>query len=312
MSFKKYPSLTNHYMEKDIEKLKERYWDHLNKTEFVIQEKLDGANTSILFQKSQPAEYFSRNQSIGNYKDGTEFFGSSKAFATAVDKLYKIQTFVELTNKTIRLYGELVGPTIQRTVNYGLEKRIIFYDLMSNDKHRTVQDFENFMYDIGCGSLTVPKLGIEPTFEEAIAYLTEFDSLVMRKPDNMCEGIVVKPWNKVFEDQNGSLFYIKKKNEQESKPKKVRVIAEYSDEVNKWHEIFLSYIHEARCESVFSKEGRIESMKEIGKFISLIHKDAMETFKKESDYPEESFTKKEKQYIMNSSKTIVPLLKGFL
>jgi Rnl2 family RNA ligase len=309
----KYPSLVNHYMEKDIERLKEIYWDKLTETDWIIQEKLDGANVSLLFQRGVPVKYFSRNQEVGNSVDGTDFYGASEAFETAVQKLFKIQGFVDRTGRSIRIYGELIGPTIQRKVNYGPNKHILFYDLMQNDMHRTSQDFENFMYDIGCGALCVPKLGIEPTFEDAVAYDTVFDSLVLKKKDNTVEGVVIKPWNQIFEDCNGSLFYIKKKNESESKPKKAKTPTNYSEEVNTWRDKFLSYIHPERCASVFSKEGMIESIKDMGKYISLIHVDALETFlKEEKDYSEEMFTKQERKYILNSSKEVVSLLKTYL
>ena len=71
----------------------------------------------------------------------------------------------------------------------------------------------------------------------------------------------------------------------------------------------MGYIHKERLESVFSKEGRIESIKELSKFIPLIMLDASDTFFQEEKFPVDHFDTNESRYIFNASKEIVILLK---
>ena len=314
---KKYPSLTNHYQNKDINYFINAFGDEMKEVTWGIYEKIHGANFSILFLDNEKPRWFSRNQEV----TGSNFYNCEELIEDfAYNKLKSLQDVVDVSKHqgySLRLFGELYGPGIQKGVDYGSERRIKFYDLMIQDRLVPQRIFENFMVDAGLGKYLVPSFGRVPTFQDALEFDTRIDSQLSTKTDNIIEGIVIKPYEKVFVDHNGSVFYIKKKNEEfkeKQKVKKIKTETQYTEEVNKWREEFLAYINKNRAESVFSKEGEIMSFKEIGKYIPLIHKDALEDFNKDhaDDFIVNDFTKSERKYIFNSSKVIVELLKEYL
>ena len=311
--FKKYPSLTNHYHNKDIGWLRTKFENAMNGTKWVIQEKIHGANVSFLFQPNAPPKIFSRNQEI----TGSDFYSADEIINETIDHLQPIQYWLDKTsevNTSIRLFGELFGDGIQKGVDYGRQKQIRFFDLMQNNLFKSTKDLKSFFGYNNLTDLLVPEVGIVDSFEEAMEFDTNFNSLLSDKPDNLIEGIVIKPYEIVLIDGNGSLFYVKKKNEEFKEKQKVKKkIAEtvYSDEVNKLKENLLSHINDNRVQSVFSKEGGISSQKDIGKYIQMIQQDALEDFKKENIISD-NLTKQERKYIMNVGKEIKELLNKYL
>lgn len=318
--FRKYPSLTNHYMEADLARFLRIYEDDLSGLKWHVGEKIHGANISFLFQPGQnPVKFFSRNQEIGKTEcqAPVSFYGAHELLCETARKMSWVQNYCDNHNVSARTYGELFGASVQKGVDYGNVKRILFYDVVINDRQQTLESFEEFMEHCGIEDLMVPNYGVFNSFKEAFDFNTEIDSRLLpaepREGQRMIEGVVIKPYNKVLEDINGSLFYVKKKNEafkEAQSVKKAKTVTQYTEEVNEWRAKFLSYLHPERLESVFSKEGRISSMKEIGKFIKLVGEDTRETFsKEETDFPVERLTKKEQSYIMNASREIAELLK---
>lgn len=308
--FKRYSSLTNHYMSKDIDFFKQIHSNKLDQTNWIVQEKIHGANVSFLFTPNETVKIFSRNQQV----DET-FYSATDVFNDTINSMEAIQVWSNIILSSVRVFGELHGSNIQKGVDYGKNKVILFYDMQVDDIQKSQLYFETFFDNMDLGGLMVPNFGIFPTLESALEFDILRDTELSDKKDNLIEGVTIKPYETVLSDKNGSLFYIKHKNEkfkESQRPKKVRIEIQYSDVVNQWRKIFLSYFHEERCESTFSKEGRIESLRELNKFIPLIHADALETFLKEEDYPEKSFTKLEQKYILNSSNIIVDLLKGYM
>lgn len=317
--FRKYPSLTNHYQNKEIDYLIMKHGDYMNECEWHISEKIHGSNASILFTSPHDEpKVFSRNQEI----TGTNFYNADDIINEMIKKLAPIRQLVDRTKTTVRVFGELFGPGIQKGVKYGPERQIRIFDMMINDELQSQENIENFFYDMGIGHLLVPKLAIASSFKEAMEYPEVFQSTIFKiDEENLAEGIVIKPFKEVFVDGQGSVFYIKKKNEkfkEQQKVKKIRTETQFSEKVNDMRALFLSYINKNRVESVFSKEGEIQSFKDIGKYISLIHVDALTDFNRDylpyehgGEY-KEIFTKSERKYIFNSSKEIVALLKEYL
>jgi Rnl2 family RNA ligase len=306
-------------MEADLARFLRIYDNELYGLKWHVSEKIHGANISFLFSPNAPVKYFSRNQEIGgsDCDRPVSFYGSYELMEETRKRMGWIQNYVDNNGVTARTYGELFGASVQKGVDYGNVKRILFYDILINDKQQTVAWFEGFMKKMGIEDLMGPVFGLFGTLADALAFNTEIDSVLLpvepREDQRMIEGVVIKPYDKVLEDCNSSLFYIKKKNDkfkEAQSVKKAKTVTQYTEEVNDWRDIFLSYLHTERLESVFSKEGRIASMKEIGKFIKLVGEDTRETFlKEEPDYPVEKLTKKERSYIMNASREIAKLLK---
>lgn len=272
----KYPSLTNHYR---IENFLEIPYSG----KWVVQEKIHGANISF----DNAGNVYSRNQ-----KTDENFCNASKA----------IQSVNLNFNGYDLIFGELFGPKIQKGVDYGSEKRILFYDAMLDGKLLTQEQF----YKCVPSEYRVPHFGLFDYFP--LNFDININSKLSTKENNLIEGVVIKPWDSVLYNRYGELFYIKKKNElfKEKQRKKKESL---DDKILEMKELFESYIHPERLESVFSKEGRIQSEKELGKYIKLVLNDAKETMIKEENFKEENYTKKELKAIFNASKLIVKLLK---
>lgn len=303
--FKKFPSLTNHYQEKDIS----RFLECVNgDVTWSVTEKLDGANISFLLKPGDPIRYFSRNQEI----TGESFYGAGDLFATIIDRL----SDVVIGSESIRLFGELFGAGIQKRVDYGTEKRILFYDMMIDDLLISQKECQELAEDLKLSDLFVEELGWYQGFQTAMEFNTKINTNYGPKKDpmNMVEGVVIKPWNRVIFSPAGSVFYIKKKNEEfaDKMKREPRERRTYSDAVENLRDEFLSYVNDNTVQSVFSKEGEIQGSKEIGKYISLIIKDAMETFDRENEGHPDDFEKDERKYIFNCSSEVVELLKKYL
>lgn len=297
--FAKYPSIENHYQQKWIDQFVEKFGKELTEAKYVITEKIHGANIQLIFNPGfDDFHIASRNQmtDVGFYNVGD---------VLETMDLKPFQQWADHLDKQIHLYGELFGPGIQKGVNYGGKKRILFFDMRIDGILLPQREFEDFFVYRGMEDMTVPVLHYAMNLEQALNTDTVFNSLLYDAEDNECEGIVIKPWEKNFYSNAGSLFYIKKKNtkfaEKTKKERKPR--AEWSDTVNDLRDTFLSYLNEERLESVFSKEGRITDPKMIGKYIGFVMKDATDTFKKEEHFDdiveEKDLTKEEQKYILS-------------
>lgn len=291
----RYHSLTNHYNTKELEK----FYIPKN-TLFCVTEKLHGANISIKYHSTGEVKYFSRNNEITD----SNFYNAGAVFEEVINKTKEaiIQFCVE-ENVNVILFGELFGDNIQNGVDYGTKKRISFFDMYvetSTDLVLLSQE-KFFSFAEKFNLTTVPLLKKGLSLEEALDFDSVFDSLEGTKEDNTCEGIVIKPYFEVIYDKfNQSIFYIKKKNEafkEKCGIKKEKPVLD--DKVIFYSSEFDAYINEERVQSVFSKEGKIETIKDLGKYISLVIKDAKETFLKEEYFNEEEFSKAELKSIFN-------------
>lgn len=327
--FRKYPSIENHYHTKDIRKWLS-YHPELADEMYVIQEKLHGANIQLVFNGEGELSLYSRKQLI----DEANSFNGVR---DVVEKMYyagldMVAAFAKETGKVVRLYGEFFGGNIQKGVDYGKEKRIRFFDIEIDGEWYSYADFLSFMKSYGLEGMMVPVLGIVNTLDEALAFDTERNTesfipterivkgeVVTDAPpdENFIEGVVIKPIRKAYVTPQGSVFYLKKKNiqfkEKQSKPRVVKDPTEGMPEaILKAREDFLGYIHDERLQSVFSKDGEIQSVTEVGKYIKLVTEDARETFFKEEDFDPSGFDKRQLGYVFNSGKIIAELLMKYL
>lgn len=274
--FKKYTSIENYYQEKTL-----IFWleifPELKDVEFVIEEKIHGANMQFTYDPKDGESYWGRRKGkLSNKLDGYQLHGHRKA----TDKLEKIEHYVKQyavwRNQKTTIYGELFGPGVQR-MDYGPEKRILFFGLAFDDVLISQQQFYDWMYVNLLGDYIVPILSYESGFQAALNYNQIFPSKL--SPNGNCaEGIVIKPLKKVFIDSSGSVFYLKKKNpkfNERSGGKKSRKVQDLIETP------LLSYINQNRVDSVYSKEGRITDKKDMKKYINLVIDDAIEDYLKD-------------------------------
>lgn len=311
MEFRKYNSITNHFEKSSLGKWLKMYPELYNE-QYIIQEKIHGSNFSIWFENNNEEvniKYANRT----SFLDITDrFFDYQLALQNEkVEKLINnIVNKIKKDNiKELVIFGELYGGRIQKGVYYSDQKHIKFFDMRIDDVYLPFKETEEFFKEMESEDLLVPKIAIVNSLDEALEFVPEFNTLLSDKEfeglDNICEGIVIKTYNKVFTNKDGSFFYIKNKNEKYWEKHKLKRPnqKDYTmcDTANELRDIFQTYITENRLYSVFSKYGQIESVKEIGKYISLLTEDARQDFMKEYKEKFDPLTDREKRNILKVS-----------
>jgi len=310
---KKYPEIENSYRQKFIDNFVNLFPELLN-CRYSITEKIHGSNIQLVFEPDKKFKVCSRNRILS---DGEEFFGVWEVLDGIGDTISFLQHFIDSypNKRIIRLFGELYGPKIQKGVYYGEERNISFFDMAVNDEFLTQDAF----FEFGRKHLNqvVPLFAIANSLEGALNFNTERPSEIVNPleyPDNICEGIVIKPFDRVFYNKVGQIFYLKKKNEKfkekSREPKKPKQVEDSN--IIRLNTEFKSYITEQRVQNIFSKEGIIQEPKEIGKYIKLILEDAKKDFLKDFSDEIKDMDKKELKKIYNVGSQIANILMEYL
>jgi len=306
--FKHWVEIENSYREQYITEFVNQYPELKHET-FVITEKIHGSNMQWYFRPNEAMMVGSRN----NFLSTTGSFQGvqiADLIEAQRDLLASVQALADRTCATVRLFGELFGRGIQKGVEYGPEKRILYFGMMLND---VLIPFAELVRTIPVAYL-VPMVGIVAGLETALGFDTQFNSMIMGIPDNICEGVVIQPHTKVYLDAYGSPFILKKKNPEfgEKKQAQKQPRAGEDSEVERLKAEFLSYITENRLESVFSKYGRITSPGQIGDYIRLLLADARGEFLKDFGPDFAALSKAQQKSVCNVGNTIVDMLKSYL
>lgn len=322
--FKKYMSIENHYRDDHIDYFLEIF-PKLEHDTFVITEKLHGANICLIIE-DDILKVASRNRVL---EGGESFYDIWNVLDREEYKCLVESVKNHCKGKQVSLYGELIGKGIQKGVDYGEEKRLLFFDIAIDGMYLSQKEFMHFVFEyfpsVECSfvvgpspfNLCVPSLGKVVGLKTALDFNTNFNSKILNIEDNICEGVVIKPYETVYPTGNGRIFYLKKKNgafKEKQKTSKIKKDPknDYSEEVQNLHAEFLSYITKNRLDSVFSKYGKISSMNDMGKYIQLMMEDAKEDFMKDTGFKEEKCDKPNKKYIFNVGAEIVSMLKESL
>jgi len=306
VKFVRYPSIENHYQNKHINRWLQ-YHPELENETYVLVEKIHGSNFQTIFAPNVPVTFASRNQPLG---PEPEFHGCQEVIKGAEyrELINHFQNLSNERNAVVRLYQELFGANIQKGVNYGPKRQTRVFDLKINDLWMSQKDLQkHFILNLDSDFL-VPIYAGANSLQEALDFDTRKDSLILGIEDNECEGVVIKPFHRVYESPDGELFYLKKKNEsfteKQKGPKREREL----DHPLKAE--FLLYINENRLEGIFSKYGRIESPKQIGDYIKYMIEDAKEDFLKDNSV--EGLSKNESKEVFSVGYNCMVLLKKSL
>jgi hypothetical protein len=160
--------------------------------------------------------------------------------------------------------------------------------------------------------MSVPTLAVVRTLENALEFNTELKSVLWQeaKDDNIMEGVVIKPLGLVQESKEGSLFYIKKKNDAfKQKVHRKKKPAKIDQSLLDLQEEFASYLTDMRLQGIFSKYGMIWKPQQIGEYIKYMMDDAMESFLADNPDVKEMPKKTRKTIFRNAGKLIMPMLK---
>lgn len=305
--FKKYPSIENSYQEKFVHIALSMH-PELETCKYILQEKLHGSNFQVCISKNGDIKYGKRSTFL---EEKSNFYNYQEVVFSMLDLFRKvgINPYIPFTD-SITLYGELFGAGVQKGVDYGKDKRLLFYDLSIDGTLCPPALLYHLFDNLQMTEYLVPKITVVDSLKNAMDYNVEFDSKILDIPNNICEGVVIKPYHKVY-FLGMSLFYLKKKNDKfVEKQKEKRIKGEFHGVVLGLNRLFVGYCNENRMNSIFSKEGPIQDIKEIGKYIKLVQEDAKEDFIKDHSEELEKITdEKQKNRIFNAGHIIVRYLR---
>jgi len=307
MTLQRWCSIENTYRQKNIDFYLETHPELENEV-YVILEKLHGSNFQWYFQPGESVQAGSRNM----YLDTSGSFQGASISQLMIDNAKIISILQKLANSeghSIRLFGELIGRGVGKGVDYGEKKRLLYFGLMVNDELLPFSVLEA-MIDSWC---LVPIIEKRIGLQDALDFDTKFNSWVLGKPDNICEGVVIQPYAKVYYDSYGnSPFILKKKNDEFKEKESAKRVRAVDSEVERLNAEFMLYITDNRLQAIFSKHGEIESPKQIGSYIKLVLGDARESFMKDFGVDADALDKAQQKQVFNVGSVIAKMLKGYL
>lgn len=321
LTFKKYSSIENHFNREFMEHVVEQMPQDL---QYVVQEKVHGANTSFLCDGNDVK--FAKRTSM--LEDDEKFYDYPELLEAYKDKVLNLFARVKSQHPevvTISVFGEMFGglyphndvkanrkvTLIQKGVCYTPEHEFYGFDIYLSDGENgwylpvdeinEIFEAEGFFY---------AKTLFRGTLAECLKYPNAFPSKISEWlglpsiEDNICEGIVIRPVIPMYL-RNGSRVLIKSKNERFAEKKSVKkrnkLFAEpvpYSDELKSLVSEVDAYVTENRLTNVVSHIGEVHVPKDFGKIMGLFSKDVLEDFLKEhgGDY---SALDKSEQKLLN-------------
>ncbi len=288
--FLKYPEIEDFDRTKYIEKFLAEFPD-LSQQRFILQEKINGANIAFIYTPKQPIQYASRERIITK---GPDFF----QYTTTLEKerflIFNshVQEIVDNFKAPLTLYGEYFGrneknKSIAKGVEYGPAggRDILFFDMrVASNPLSSQADFYHFVKDYDIKDYMVPTVSTVKSLEKALAFDTNFESVLYRLDGNIAEGVVIKPIERQYIiNMYGSdnYFYLKKKNAKfRVAPSQKATTPKVETKVNGQ---FLAYVNEERANNIESHEGHIQQKSQLGAYIKALLNDAEKDFRK--DFP---------------------------
>jgi Rnl2 family RNA ligase len=303
-NFKKYPSLLNVEYVNDIAWWLENYPD-LRKETYIVREKIDGANLQIAFLPNGEMKVGRRT---AWFVEGEKFYDYKSAMLRADSMLGDLKRVAQARQWPLRAYFELYGPGINRRVKYDNEKLdLALLDIAfigeHNDTMWAYAQTQGWAIDSGHEAYLPPLIG-EFRIDDAIGFDLNFNSKILGIECNQAEGIVIQPSSKCYYNGRGERFVLKAKHPNFGEMDK-KSIWKPREPATPEQELFATYLNENRVLSVFSKYGKIDSIRQLGDYIKFVMEDAKEDFKRE--HPEiDCF---DRDIFSLGGKKVVPLLK---
>ena len=289
--FKRYPSIESL---RNICKLIEKYnpdFDENQKMDWIVSEKLQGANVCVSIDEDGEMDLYSRN---GNPLPD----GYVSVIRETVDFLISDYKFPD--NLKMCIYGEIIGPGIQKGVDYGEEKQFRIFDaynvrdnvwahkwdmLRCIKPRRFINEFTS--QEIFLSEYIPPssKL-IDKSFNDVRTLVSgrlcqNPNSLVIEKENNVIEGFVVECATMQY-ITNHTRFKFKMVHPQFRERLKSSSIQRKleADKVKNDYTIVDEYINENRAQSAISKYPGY-TRKQIGDVMKEIVSDVKEDMEKD-------------------------------
>lgn len=295
MEFKKYNSIENSYRKEFIERVA---LATINSNDFVVQEKVHGANFSLITNGKEIKS--AKRTSL--LKDTDSFYNHTLVkdlYNTKMLSLYYAVKTKFPNTKTITVFGELFGGSypnveqirgamkVQKGVFYAPYNDFYAFDIMINQTdYLNVIEVNKLLEANG---FFYAKTLFRGNLKDVLAFSNTFNSKIpgwLKLPeinDNICEGVIIKPIEPHYLP-NGSRVIIKNKNAKWSEKSKVNSKTVTQVKLSEAAIILQSelerFVNSNRLANVMSKESNLDNTK-IGKLIGLLSKDAFEDFTKE-------------------------------
>ena len=304
LEFKKYSSIENSFSREFMEHVVAEMPQDL---EYVVQEKVHGANTSFLCD-GETLRFAKRTSML---EEGEQFYDYPELLERYRDRVLKLfgdikAKYPEVTH--ISVFGEMFGglyphdgvktkqkvSLIQRGVCYTPDHEFYGFDIylfteaggrfLPVDEVNEIFETNGFFYAKTLFRGTLTECLKQPNaFQSKIAEWLGLPAI----EDNICEGIVIRPVTPMYL-RNGSRVLIKSKNERfaerKSAKRRTKLFVEpvpYSDELKALIVEGETYVTENRLANVVSHIGEVHFPKDFGRVMGLFSKDVLEDFLKE-------------------------------
>ena len=305
----RWPRVENSYQQKFIAIFFAEF-PELGEETFAITEKLHGSNLQVFFSPNEPWKVGKRTAFL---KDNEKFFGIHEVLPEYEDVFERIQGSVNSSGNAVRLFGELCGPGIQKGVDYGKHKRIFFFGYMINDELQPWMWFSIFADSHGFSEHVVPIVGIVTGLNVALEFDPGFISRLNPVDGNLCEGVVIQPYRRVYTNRGGKRFLLKSKNEKfMEKAKEKKPPSPGDPEVERLNAEFRLYITDNRLQGIFSKHGEIEEPQQIGDYIRHLLNDARIDFLEDHSVAFNQLNVKHQRNVCNVGSLIAKMLQAYL
>lgn len=304
LEFKKYNSIENSFDRKFMEKVMVEMPADL---EYVVQEKVHGANTSFLCDGNEVK--FAKRTSV--LAEEENFYEYAELLETYKDRVLSLfgrvkARYPEISH--VSVFGEMFGgryphsdvkashgcTLIQKGVFYAPEHEFYAFDIYlfegENSRFLPVEETNELFEAEG---FFYAKTLFRGTLTECLKYPNAFESKIAESlglpaiENNICEGVVIRPVVPMYL-RNGSRVLIKNKNERFSEKKSVKtrnqLLAEpvpYSEALKNLLIEAEVYVTENRLTNVVSHIGEVQFPKDFGKVMGLFSKDVLDDFLKE-------------------------------
>lgn len=304
LKFKKYSSIENAITREFMEKVRMQIPAD---TEWVVQEKVHGSNTSFL-SDGEDVGFAKRTSVLTDDEKFYDFQSLLEQYRPKILSLFKRikEEYPGVTS--ISVFGEMFGGRyahegvpaqkdiilIQKGVHYTPGHEFYGFDIylfegeegryLTVDEANRLFEAEGFFY---------AKSLFRGSLDECLNYPNAFQSKIpewLGLPeiaDNICEGVVIRPVAPQYL-RNGSRVLIKSKNAHFAEKKGVRArnkeFAEpvpYSDALRALIPELEAYVTENRLNNVISHIGEVSLPKDFGKIMGLFARDILDDFLKE-------------------------------
>lgn len=304
LEFKKYSSIENSFNREFMERVMAEMPIDL---QYVVQEKVHGANTSFLCD-GQEVRFAKRTSVIAEDEMFYDYPELLDAYRERVLNLFARVKETYSDVKHISVFGEMFGGLyphkdvkrtgrlllIQKGVFYTPEHEFYGFDIFvfteNEARYLPVAEVNELFEEEG---FLYARTLFQGTLAECLKYPNAFESYISQwlglppLKDNICEGVVIRPVVPM-NLRNGNRVLIKNKNERFSEKKSVKkrnaivvVQPEYSNDLKTLMEEVACYLTENRLTNVVSHIGEVRVPKDLGKIMGLLSQDALNDFLKE-------------------------------